>query len=41
MDKKKNLLATRINQMRKELNLTQEDLALKLGLKRKVKYCQL
>ena len=34
MSEEKSLLAIRINQMRKELNLTQEDLALKLGLKR-------
>ena len=32
MDTKKSILATRIYQMRKELNLTQEELALKLGL---------
>lgn len=35
MNKEKSLLAIRINQMRKDLNLTQEDLALKLGLKGK------
>lgn len=35
MDQEKNILATRINQMRKELDLTQEELALKLGLKGK------
>ena len=35
MNEEKNILATRINQMRKELNLTQEELALKLGLKGK------
>lgn len=35
MDEEKNILATRINQMRKELDLTQEELALKLGLKGK------
>ena len=32
MDIEKNILATRIYQMRKELNLTQEELAFKLGL---------
>lgn len=35
MNEEKNILATRINEMRKELNLTQEELALKLGLKGK------
>lgn len=35
MDGEKNILAIRINQMRKELDLTQEELALKLGLKGK------
>ena len=34
-DGEKNILAIRINQMRKELDLTQEELALKLGLKGK------
>lgn len=35
MNEEKSILAVRINQMRKELNLTQEDLASKLGLKGK------
>ena len=35
MNEERNILATRIYQMRKELNLTQEELALKLGLKGK------
>lgn len=35
MDSNKSLLATRIYQMRKKFNLTQEELALKLGLKGK------
>ena len=35
MNEEKNILASRINQMRKELDLTQEELALKLGLKGK------
>ena len=35
MDEEKNILAIRINQMRKELDLTQEELAFKLGLKGK------
>lgn len=35
MNEEKNILAERIYKMRKELNLTQEELALKLGLKGK------
>lgn len=35
MNKDKSILSVRINEMRKELNLTQEELALKLGLKGK------
>lgn len=35
MSENENILSVRINQMRKELNLTQEELALKLGLKGK------
>lgn len=35
MNEEKSILAARINQMRKELNLTQEELAFKLGLKGK------
>lgn len=35
MNEEKSIISKRINQMRKELNLTQEELALKLGLKGK------